>query len=144
MQNWNSRTMNDLLNGLSLVARFRNCLAVGIWFHSHVQNTGLLINRPPSLSFRKEMNTKKLLLGFVCNLSPVLCPGLAYPARFVRFSNLTKWKIKAGTPSFQVLQPFRLLNNAFVWSAINSLFSIKWLLHNFSEVITWKLDPPFI
>lgn len=104
--------MNDLLTGLCLVARFRNCLAVGIWFHLHIQITGLLINRPPSLSFQK-MNARKLLLGFVCNLSPVLCPELAYQAHFMGFSDLKDCKTwNLGVPSF--------IFHAFAWSVILS------------------------
>lgn len=72
MLNWNSGALNDLINSLSPVAEVRNCLAVEICVFACVKYRSSDESAP---KFLKELNTK-LLLGFVCNLSPVLCPGL--------------------------------------------------------------------
>lgn len=72
MQNWKSGALNDLINSLSPVAEDRICLVVEICVFACVKYRSSDESAP---RFLKELNNK-LLLGFVCNLSPVLCPGL--------------------------------------------------------------------
>lgn len=77
MLNWNSGALNDLINSLSPVAEVRNCLAVEICVCMYKIQVFLKYKSSDESApkFLKELNNK-LLLGFVCNLSPVLCPGL--------------------------------------------------------------------